>query len=80
MASLTLSNLPDVLYERLAQRASQHGKTVSDEVVRCIELALNAERPDTEAILAEVRALRESNKRVYLTDADLQAAKEDGRA
>src|SRR5690242_14279430 len=80
MASLTLSNVPESLYSWLAQRASQHGTSVGDEALTCIQSALENEGADAEEVLADIRAHRESITGVFLTDPNLQAAKEEGRA
>jgi hypothetical protein len=51
---------------------------LNSEVIHCLEQAAGTARIDTEATLASIRAVRE--RLPYLTEAELRAAREDGRA
>jgi plasmid stability protein len=80
MPRIELANVPEELYERLQQRASEHGKSVESEVLGCIERALEKSHPHRAELLERFRLLRKSLEPIYLRDQDIQAAKEAGRA
>lgn len=79
MATLTIKNIPDGLYVRLKERAKQHRRSINSEVIVYLEQALGSAPLDLTAFLARVRARRQTMSRVYLTDEDLRAAKNEGR-
>lgn len=79
MATLTIKNVPDELYEQLKRSAAQHRRSINSEVIVCLEKALGSRRIDPEAFLAEVRAHRKTISGVFVTDEDLRAAKNEGR-
>ncbi len=45
MATLYVRDMPDELYERLKKRASEEGRSISQETVRLLRLGLLAARP-----------------------------------
>lgn len=75
--TLTISNLPDDLHERLQHRAQQHGRSLEDEVVACLRQRLDEER---DLLLERIRARRATLGQVYLTDEGLEQAISSGRA
>ena len=79
MATLTIKNIPDELHEQLKQRAAQHRRSLNSEVIVCLEQVLGRAPLDPTAFLARVRARRQTMSRVYVTDEDLRAAKNEGR-
>jgi plasmid stability protein len=79
MATLTIKNIPEELYEQLKQRAAQNRRSINSEVIVCLERVLGTTKRDPEAVLANIRALRRSMSKVFVTDEDLQVAKNDGR-
>jgi antitoxin FitA len=83
MASITLSNVPEDLYRRLAERAESHRRTVEDEVLQCLDAVVPRGGPrrsaDVDATLEELRRFRESLGPIFLTEDDLQRAKREGR-
>ncbi len=81
MATLTIKNLPDALYAELKAKAAEHRRSLNSEAILAVEQALTQGRlADPAKILAEVRRGRVRLKGVYLTDKDLRAAREHGRA
>jgi plasmid stability protein len=81
MATLTIKNLPDALYARLKARAAEHRRSINSEAILAVERALDAPAAiDTDTLLATLRRGRARLKGVYLTDKDLRAARERGRA
>ena len=79
MPTLTLKNLPDELHQRLKARAAVHRRSLNSEAIVCLEEALGRTRPTAEEILAIARRLRRGF-RGYVTDRDIKAAKDWGRA
>jgi len=79
MATLTIKNVPEKLRERLRESAAQHRRSINGEAISCLEKALIGNRLDPEDFLAQVRSLRARMPRVFVTERDLRAAKNQGR-
>ena len=79
MATLTIKNIPDELYEQLKQSAARHRRSINSEVVVCLEKVLGSSFVDPATLLASIRALRQAISTVFVTEEDLQAAKDEGR-
>ena len=79
MGTIAIDTVPDDVLARLRQFAERHGSDLHAEALRCLEKGL-AERELVEAELAELRALRERTKGVWLTDEAIRAARSEGRA
>lgn len=81
MATLTIKNLPDSLYQRLKARAAEHRRSLNSEAILAVEQAVTGSGPaDPKEILAALRRARGRLDRVFVMDADLLAARRDGRA
>ena len=79
MATLTIKNIPDAVYEQLKQRAARHRRSVNSEIIVCLEKVLGSRAVDPATFLTSLRALREHISSVFVTEADLRTAKEEGR-
>jgi hypothetical protein len=79
MATLTIKNLPDEIYAALAKNAKRHRRSINSEVIVQLEYLNDRNIVDTETELAKIRKLRDSIKGVYVTEADIQFAKNEGR-
>jgi plasmid stability protein len=79
MATLTIKNIPDEVYEQLKQRAARHRRSVNSEIIVCLETVLGSRVVDPATALTSVRALRETLSSVFVTEEELRAAKEEGR-
>lgn len=79
MPKLELSDVPEQLYRRLEVRANQHGQSVENEAIGCIQSALDGTR-DPAQVLERARRLRKSLEPMFLTDEAIRAAREEGRA
>ena len=75
--TLTISNLPDDLHERLQHRARQHGRSLEDEVVACLRQRVDENRT---GLLERIRARRATLHQIHLTDEILEQAIDCGRA
>ncbi|MGB4781179.1 FitA-like ribbon-helix-helix domain-containing protein [Candidatus Methylomirabilis sp.] len=79
MPNLTIKSVPDELYQRLKQSASEHRRSMNREVIVCLERSLLSKRIEPGAFLARVDALREKIALPPLTEKILRAAKSTGR-
>jgi plasmid stability protein len=79
MATLTIKNIPDALYEQLKQSAVRHRRSVNSEVIVCLEKVLGSSFVDPATLLASIRALRRTLSTVFVTEEDLRVAKDEGR-
>jgi plasmid stability protein len=80
MATITLKNIPDDLYEQLRRSAETNRRSINSEVIVCIERAVRARRVDPAAALARARQLREATAGYAISDEEFDAAKQAGRA
>lgn len=81
MATLTIKNLPDALYAQLKARAAENRRSINSEAILAVERALaEARAGDPADLLATLRRSRARLKGLYLTDTELRAARESGRA
>ena len=78
MATLTIKNIPEKLRQRLKESAAQHRRSMNGEAISCLEKALVGSRVDPVDFLARARALRARMPKVFLTQRDLRAAKNQG--
>ncbi|MCB8981023.1 MAG: Arc family DNA-binding protein [Ardenticatenaceae bacterium] len=78
MATMTIKNIPDELYEELKQRAAANRRSVNNEVIVLIERAVQYQVQDPKEVLERVRVLREKLD-LYVTEDEITAAKNEGR-
>lgn len=79
MATITLKNIPDDLYEKLKQRAMEHHRSINSEVIVCLERAVQSGRVDPESFLPKLEALHKRVALPPLTEKFLREAKNEGR-
>ena len=79
MPTLTIKNIPEKLHQRLKESAARHRRSINGEAISCLEKALVSNRLDPEDFLAQVRSLRARMPRAFVTERDLQAARNRGR-
>ena len=77
--SLTLKNIPDVVYERLKSAAELHRRSLNSEAIVCLESVLLPNRVAPSDRLARARELRASLAQGPFTAKDIEAAKQAGR-
>jgi len=79
MATITLKNVPENVHAALKERARRHKRSLNQEAIFCLDLALGHRCRDPETLLKGIRELRSriSVKRVDLDWID--AAKRQGR-
>ena len=79
MATLTVKNIPEELYEKIKQRAKSHNRSVNREIIVCIHEAVESRRVDPGAFLARIEALHDRMAAPPLTDEMLRQARTEGR-
>ena len=79
MATITLKNIPEELYQALKQSAERNRRSLNSEIIVCLEHSMGNYVVDPDDFLADVRLLREQTS-VYITsDEALIEAKNKGR-
>jgi plasmid stability protein len=78
-ATLTLKNIPDVIYTRLREVADAHHRSMNSEVIACLEKTLIPVRISAEDRLSRARQLR-AGLQANFDAADIAAAINEGRA
>ncbi|BCX89671.1 antitoxin FitA [Methylomarinovum tepidoasis] len=58
MATITLKNIPDDLYERLKAAAKAHHRSINSELIHCLEQILKPKPISPEDRLARLRSIR----------------------
>ncbi len=79
MASITVKNIPDDLYERLRAAARIHHRSINSELIRCLETVLKPRPVPPEERLERLRRIRSNIPDVSLTPEEIQRAIENGR-
>ncbi len=80
MASVTLKNIPDDLYDLLRVQAETHHRSINSEMIHCLETVL---RPNTTGVEERLGRLRELRSRIQCDQFDTEdiiAAIDRGRS
>lgn len=80
MATLTIKNIPDAIYQGLKQQAALNHRSLNSEVIVSLEQVLGLRNPNPQSILKGARAIREKTTKYKATEKKLKAAKEQGRS
>lgn len=79
MATMTLKNVPDELYDRLRRQAQAHRRSINSEAIHCLESVLAPRRVTAEERLARIRSLRPEIDIEAVSAEEIQAAIDSGR-
>jgi hypothetical protein len=79
MATVVVNQIPDALYEKLKQAARLHRRSISREIVACIERAMDDQPIDLERTLARAQELRTKTLACPISDDAFTEAKVAGR-
>lgn len=77
--TMTLKNIPDVVYERLKAAAESHRRSMNSEAIVCLETCLLPDRVTVVERLARAQALRESLAPATFDPAEIDRMKRSGR-
>lgn len=80
MASVTIKNIPDELYEHLKESAHAHHRSINSELIVCLERVLMPRKVSTEERLAVANQLRSKVNAKRIDVSELDEAKRAGRA
>jgi plasmid stability protein len=80
MASLTIKNIPDNLYEHLKQAATLHHRSINSELIVCLERALLPTKVSALDLKSAAQKLRSRVNTSAFTIDDINAAKQEGRS
>ncbi|MBW2067097.1 MAG: Arc family DNA-binding protein [Deltaproteobacteria bacterium] len=79
MATITVKNIPDDLYERLKATAEINRRSINSEIIACIEKAVTSHKVNPEKVLEIARELRELTTGHPISDEEFIRAKAEGR-
>jgi plasmid stability protein len=79
MATVTVKNIPDELYERLKTAAEINRRSINSEIIVCIENAVTSRRINPDEVLENARRLRQLTADHSISDEELNQAKAEGR-
>lgn len=79
MATVTLKNIPDDLYDQIKQSALTNRRSINSEIITCIEKTLRGRKKDPKTVLAAARALRKKIPRHLFTENEITKIKSTGR-
>ncbi len=79
MATITLKNIPDSLYDQIKQSAASNRRSINSEIITCIEKALRGRKINPDNILSAARALRKKTPGHLFKEKDITKVKSAGR-
>jgi plasmid stability protein len=79
MATVTVKNIPDELYERLKTVAEINRRSINSEIIVCIENAVASRRINPDEVLENARRLRQLTAGHRISDEEFNQAKTEGR-
>jgi plasmid stability protein len=79
MATITVKNIPDDVYERLKLLAEANRRSVNSEIIICIGQAVSSRKIDPEIFIENARRLREKTGSYRISDESFTQAKQAGR-
>ncbi|WP_295408489.1 plasmid stability protein [uncultured Thiocystis sp.] len=77
--TLTLKNIPDIVYERLKTAADLHRRSLNSEAIVCLEAVLLPTKLPPSERLARARELRATLPKQHYLAEDIDASKREGR-
>ena len=80
MKTITVKSIPDDVYERLRQSATENHRSINSEIIVCIERSVQSRKhTSTDLILAKAREMRAQTKAHLLTHDEFNEMKNAGR-
>lgn len=80
MTTITVKNIPPLIYERLKQQAENNRRSINSEIITILERALQMRNPsEMEQILEGVRKVRELTAYYVATEEEITRWKNEGR-
>jgi hypothetical protein len=79
MTTITVKNIPPIIYERLKQQAENNRRSINSEIITILEKALTIRPIDAEAVLESTRKLREMTAKYTATAEEIEKMINEGR-
>ena len=79
MASITIKNIPDELYESLKAAARAHHRSIAGELIHCLEMTLKPRPVSPQGRLERLRQVRPGISSSAISAEEIQAAIDQGR-
>jgi hypothetical protein len=79
MATVTVKNIPNELYDRLKSFAEMNRRSINSEIIMCIENTVISRRIDLDDVLENARQLRRLTAGHPISDDEFNKAKTEGR-
>lgn len=79
MASLTIKNIPDELYEQLKQAAHAHHRSINSELIYCLEKTLLPTKLSANDLKDAAKSLRDRVMAQRIDVDEINSAKNEGR-
>ncbi|MDB4951832.1 MAG: DNA-binding protein [Gemmatimonadetes bacterium] len=79
MATLTIKNMPDDLYDQLKRKAAEDHRSLNGEAIFLLGQAVRERAGGVQALLARADELRRRAPNVWVTDQDIEDAINEGR-
>jgi antitoxin FitA len=79
MASITVKNIPQELYEKLRINASMNRRSINNEMIHCLESVLMPQRLSVSEKLIRARKLRSGIEIEKFDHEEIKKAIEEGR-
>ncbi len=80
MASVTIKNIPEEIYEKIKLQAKANHRSVNSEIISIFEHAVQKRTPiDVKVILERARKIRELTAHYIISDEELTQWKKEGR-
>ena len=79
MATVTVKNIPDDLYDRLKSIAEINRRSINSEIIMCIENTITSRPINIAETLNNARQLRKLTAGHLINDKEFNQAKEKGR-
>lgn len=80
MATITVKNIPEELYEKIKLQAKANRRSVNSEIISIFEHAVQKRTPiDVQEILERARKVRELTAHYTITNEEIDRWKKEGR-
>lgn len=79
MATITIRNVPNELYEALTQKAKRQHRSLNSELIIRLQNSVGQREMDVETELEEIRLFREKYKGLYTSEEEINREKNRGR-
>lgn len=79
MATLTIKNVPERIYERIKIQAKNNHRSINGEIIFLLEQALSISPIDVEATLKRARKIRELTAHYVISADEIEKMIDEGR-